>query len=58
MKNVFIATASMAGIIVVRIILSIYLSEQAAKVFTGVSVGFLFYYFICKLAKKNVETAN
>lgn len=48
MKKALIATASMVGIIVVRIILAINLNEQIANVFTGVSVSFLFYYFICR----------
>lgn len=52
MKNVLIAVASMVGIIVIRMILSVTLSEQIAKVFTGVSISFLFFYFILVYAKQ------
>lgn len=64
MKKALIATASMVGIIVVRIILAINLNEQIANVFTGLSVSFLFYYFICRAiyirrtAKSNPEIAK
>lgn len=58
MKKALIATASMVGIIVVRIILAINLSEQIANVFTGVSVSFLFYYFICRAIFIRKTAAN
>lgn len=51
MKNVFIAAASMAAIIVIRMILSVALGEQVAEVFCKVSTSFLFFYFICQTAK-------
>lgn len=51
MKNVIIAAASMVGIIVVRIILSIVLSEQIAEVFTRVSVSVLFFYYVLLFSK-------
>ena len=46
MKKAFIAVAVMLGIIAVRMILSAALSEQVAEVFTRVSVGALFFYFV------------
>ncbi len=51
MKNVIIATASVLGIIAVRMILSFAISEQVAEVFTQVSCGALFFYFIILFAK-------
>lgn len=51
MKNVIIAAASMVGIIVVRMILSIVLSEQIAEVFTRVSVSVLFFYYVLLFSK-------
>lgn len=51
MKNVIIATASVLGIIAVRMILSFAISEQVAEVFTRVSCGALFFYFIILFAK-------
>lgn len=57
MKNVMITAASMVGIIVVRMILSILLSEQAAEVFTRVSVSALFFYYII-LFSKNRQKAK
>lgn len=46
MKKAFIAVAVMLGIIAVRMILSAALSEQVAEVFTRVSVGALFFFFL------------
>ncbi len=46
MKNVLIAAAAMAGIIVIRMILSITFTDQAAEVFARAAVGILFFYFI------------
>lgn len=57
MKNVIIAAASMVGIIVVRMILSIVLSEQIAEVFTRVSVSVLFFYYVL-LFSKNRQKAK
>lgn len=51
MKNVIIAAASMVGIIVVRMILSIVLSEQIAEVFIWVSVSVLFFYYVLLFSK-------
>lgn len=51
MKNVIITAASMVGIIVVRMILSIVLSEQIAEVFTRVSVSVLFFYYVLLFSK-------
>ncbi len=46
MKKAFIAVAAMAGIIAVRMILSVTLSEQVSEAFTRVSVGALFFFFL------------
>lgn len=51
MKNVIIAAASMVGIIVVRMILSIVLSEQIAEVFIRLSVSVLFFYYVLLFSK-------
>lgn len=50
MKKAFIATAAMVGIIAVRILLSIALSDQAAEIFCRVSVSFLILYYICSIS--------
>lgn len=52
MKKAFIAAACMVGIIAVRMILSVAFSEQAAEVFTRVSVTSLFLYF-CLISTKS-----
>lgn len=46
MKNVLIAAAAMAGIIVMRVILSIAFTDQIAEVFARVAIGVLFFYYI------------
>ncbi|MCX4322961.1 MAG: hypothetical protein OSJ59_08340 [Lachnospiraceae bacterium] len=51
MKKAFIAVAAMAGIIAVRMILSVTLGEQVSEVFTRVSVGALFFFFLITFAK-------
>ena len=51
MKKAFIAVAAMVGIIAVRMILSVTLSEQVAEVFTRVSVGALFFFFLIKFTR-------
>lgn len=56
MKNVITAVASMVGIIVIRMILSVTLSEQIAEVFTRISVSFLIFYFILLFAKKRRDS--
>lgn len=56
MKSVIIAAASMVGIIVVRMILSVVLSEQIASVFTGVSVSALFFYYVLLFSKNRKRT--
>ncbi|MDE6846462.1 MAG: hypothetical protein K2J99_11965 [Lachnospiraceae bacterium] len=58
MKRALIAAASMVGIIAVRMILSVAFSEQVANVFTGVSIGFLFYYSILSHCKSKPKSAN
>lgn len=50
MKKVFITATIIAAIIAIRMILSVALSEQAAEVFCRVSIGFLFFYSICRLS--------
>lgn len=49
MKNMLAAVISMVVIIAGRMILSLTFGEQAAEVFSRITVGFLFYYFICRL---------
>lgn len=46
MKKAFITAAVIAGIIAVRMILSVSLSEQAAEVFTKVSFTALLFYCV------------
>lgn len=57
MKKAFIAAVTMVGIIAVRMILSVALSEQVAEVFTRVSVTSLFLYF-CLISAKNRRKAK
>ncbi|MDE6387850.1 MAG: hypothetical protein K2L82_08615 [Lachnospiraceae bacterium] len=61
MKKVLITLASMVGIIAVRMILSVAFSEQVAKVFTSVSISFLFFYLIltiCSFRKGQAKSVN
>lgn len=51
MKKAFIAAAVIAGIIAVRMILSVSLSEQAAEVFTRVSCTALFFYCVISISR-------
>ena len=57
MKKAFITVAAMIGIIGIRMILSIAVSEQAAEVFTRFSISFLFFYFICGLSAGRRQAA-
>lgn len=53
-KSFLIAAASLLGIIIVRIILSLTVSEHIAEVFTNISTTALFFYFlILAIAKKD-----
>ena len=56
MKKAFIAVAAMAGIIAVRMILSVTLGEQVSEVFTRVSVGALFFFFLLSISKNRRST--
>lgn len=56
MKRTFIAVAVMIGIIAVRMMLSVILSEQIAEVFTRVSVSALFFFFVISFAKNRQNT--
>ncbi len=58
MKSALIAAASVVGIIIVRMILSITLSEQIANVFTGLSLSFLLCYFIINSSKRKSKAAK
>lgn len=52
MKKAFIAAAvSMLGIIVIRMILSVTVSEHVAELFTNTSLTALFLYFSLLAAK-------
>ena len=57
MKKAFIAAACLVGIIAVRMILSVALSEHIAEVFTRVSSTSLFLYF-CLLSTKSHRQAK
>lgn len=57
MKKAFIAVACLVGIIAVRMILSVALSEHIAEVFTRISMTFLFFYF-CLISTKNRRQAK
>lgn len=57
MKKAFIAAACLVGIIAVRMLLSVALSEHIAEVFTRVSVTFLFFYF-CLISTKSRRQAK
>lgn len=53
-KSFLIAAASMLGIIVVRMILSVMVSEHVAEIFTNVSLTALFLFFLLlAIGKKN-----
>ncbi len=56
MKKAFIAVAAMAGIIAVRMILSVALGEQIAEVFTRISVSALFFYFLISISRNRRNT--
>lgn len=55
MKKALIVTAALVGIIAMRMILSVALSEQIAEIFCRVSLSFL---FICTLFKLKPKTTN
>lgn len=55
MKKALIVAIAMVGIIAMRMILSVALSEQIAEVFCKVSLSFL---FICTLFKFKLNTTN
>ena len=56
MKKAFIAVAAMAGIIALRMILSVALGEQIAEVFTGISVSALFFYLLISISRNRRRT--
>ena len=56
MKKAFIAVAAMAGIIALRMILSVALGEQIAEVFTGISVSALLFYFLISISRNRRRT--
>ncbi|MBD5489519.1 MAG: hypothetical protein HDR13_12130 [Lachnospiraceae bacterium] len=58
MKNILKALVAMFGIIVARIILSSAYTDQVGEVFSKVSIGILFYYFICKFIKSRSIAAD
>lgn len=58
MKKALIAAASIVGIIVVRMILSATLSEQAAEVFSSVAITSLFLYSILSFRKGKLKSTN
>lgn len=58
MKKMFIPATIMVAIIVIRMILSVTISEQAAEVFCRVSISFLFLYFVCRLSANKPKTTK
>ena len=58
MKKAFIAGNAIIGIIIVRMILSVTFTEQAAEIFARTSMGILFFYFLLSLPKGKVKTTN
>ncbi len=56
MKKAFIAAVCIAGIIAVRMILSISFSDQAAEIFYKISIRFLFYFSLCMLVKNRQKS--
>jgi len=53
-KSFLAAAASMLGIIVIRMILSVTVSEHVADIFTNVSLTALFLFFIIQsMSNKN-----
>lgn len=51
-KSFLIAAASMLGIIVIRMILSVTVSEHVADIFTNVSLTALFLFFLILASRK------
>ena len=58
MKSILKALVAMFGIIVARIILSVAFTDQVGEVFFRISVGIMFYYFICKFIKSRSKATN
>lgn len=58
MKKAFIAAAFLVAIIVIRMVLSVTLSEQIAEVFCKAAISFLFFYSICTLSKNKLKTVK
>lgn len=58
MKKALIAAAIMALIIVIRMILSVTLSEQIAVVFTRVCCTFLFFFLLFTLSTHKSKASN
>lgn len=53
-KSFLVAAVSMLGIIVIRMILSVTVSEHVADIFTNVSLTALFLFFIIQsMSNKN-----
>lgn len=52
MKKMLIAAGAMAGIIGVRMVLSLAVSEQAAELFCRMAVGSLFFYCVLRMGRK------
>lgn len=55
-KSFIAAAASMLGIIAVRMILSVAVSEQVAEVFTNVSLTAAFLYFAILSLRSNKDS--
>lgn len=55
MKNVLLAVTATVGIIIIRMILSLTVNEQAAEMFTNAASSFLFFYLILSINKQRRE---
>lgn len=58
MKIALIAAASIVGIIVVRMILSVTFNEQTAEVFSSIAITSLFLYSILSFRKGKLNSAD
>ncbi|MCI8522989.1 MAG: hypothetical protein HFI62_07250 [Lachnospiraceae bacterium] len=58
MKKAFIAGAAILGMIIVRMILSVTFTEQAAEIFTKTSISILFFYFLLSMPKGKAKATD
>lgn len=58
MKSVLKAVMAVAGIIAAQMILSYVFTYQVAEMFSKISLGVLFYYYIVKMINKKLTPAK